>query len=94
MNKSIAVWLSVIGLFVLAALIARPGVSAWLPASLLVICGSAAFLLSPVLAKAEQQLAKKNKWVRLDGEGRPLKFQLCGIGIIIVGIAWLIQGAA
>lgn len=93
MNKEIAVLVVTLGLFALAAIIIRPGISAWLPSSLLLVCGILAFTLSPVLAKAESQLAQKNTWLNLEAEPRPFKYRLWGIGVIIVGLAWLFLGA-
>jgi hypothetical protein len=93
MSKNVATLLCVIGLFALAVFFARPGVAAWLPSAALILCGFAALLFGSNMANAEKQLTgRAARWLNFGSEPRPLKYKLWGMGLVIVGIAWLFQG--
>ena len=89
MNKNIFVYLAVVGLFVLGGLLVF-GHFKMAAGALLTLVGVAAIVFSRSMAAAQKEIAESRYGLKRWGNVTPLTFGLWGVGIAIVGLAWVL----
>jgi hypothetical protein len=91
MRRKLFVYLFVFGLFVTAALslLVVEDAFHWASGMSLVLGGTLAIVFSRAIAQA-QELIGSRLGIQSESGLRPLTFVLWGVGVVIVGLAWLL----